>query len=310
MMNVLSISERETKERKRQIEAIREYNRLKKVVFENRLDKFLNLYPYNTNYCDCMDRFIKVVNDADETMLNKLIIAFNEENKYWSTYYALHNCNDSIYQHILSVLTLMHDSLLEKISNISSGEVQNQVENTISEWGAQGEKEVDYVLKWLTDDYYVIDKDCTSKYSDRCILLENQMFIDECQEFDHIVVGPQGVFLIETKNYSGKLHIDNQGNWLRMKKNEYEWTPETNPSQQVVRHHVLMESILGSDIPIIDVICLSHPDIITSGLENAQIPVIKKDQLGDFIMRYKGEFIDEDIIDEVVCKINMHKISK
>lgn len=133
MMNVLNKTEREKKERKRQIEAIREYNRLKKVVFENRLDKFLNLYPYNTNYCDCMDRFTKVVNDADETMLNKLIIDFNEENKYWSTYYALHNCNDSIYQHILYVLTLMHDSLLEKISNISSGEVQTQDENTISE---------------------------------------------------------------------------------------------------------------------------------------------------------------------------------
>lgn len=95
-----------------------------------------------------------------------------------------------------------------------------------------------------------------------------------------------------------------------MRKNKYEWTPETNPSQQLARHHVLMESILESEIPIIDIICRSQPDIITSGLENAKIPVIKKEQLGDFIMRYKGKFIDEDSIDEVVCKINMHKISK
>ena len=48
---------------------------------------------------------------------------------------------------------------------------------------------------------------CTNhcKYRDNIILLENPVFSDESQEFDHIVVvGPQRIFNIETKNCSGK----------------------------------------------------------------------------------------------------------
>ena len=309
MGNGLSRVEREEMERKRQIVAIREYNRSKRTLFEGRLNKFLKLYPYASNYNDCITRFAEVVNHADNEMLNRLILSFNEENSYWSTYYVFHHCNASIYQHIMSVLTLIHDCLDAKIRNLNIS-VQD-CENDISpEWGKQGEKEVEYVLKWLTGDYYVIKKDCTSKYSDSCILLGNQDFIDESQEYDHIVVGPQGVFLIETKYYSGKLYLDEQGNWLRMKKNECEWIPETNPMQQVIRHHVLMESIIGNRVPIIDVICLAHPDIITSGLEHSRVPIVKKDQLGEFIMGYNGKVLDKDEVKAVVCKINMYKVSQ
>ncbi len=309
MVHFLSRTVREEQERNRQMEAVREYNRLKRLIFERRLNKFLKLYPYAVSYNDCMVRFTEVVHNADEKTLNKLMISFHEENKYWSTHYALHNCNDSIYQHIMSVLSLMHDCLDVRIQKLKISE--KCCENRIaSEWGKQAEKEVEYVLKWLTDDYYVIKKDCTGRFSDSCILLENQAFIDESQEYDHIVVGPQGIFLIETKNYSGKIHIDNQGNWLRMKKNKYEWMPETNPVQQIVRHHVLMESIIGNTVPIIDVICLAHPDVIVSGLENSKIPIVKKDQLGDFIIRYHGSVLSEAEVNEIVRKINLHKISK
>lgn len=311
MISMLSRAEREAKERARQIDAIRKYNHLKRRVFDARLDKFLRLYPYATDYNDCIEKFSAVVNVANEEVLNRLIESFNEENKYWSTYYALHNCNDSIYRHIITVLTVMHDCLDKRIQLIEDEDLKDEDDKTIiSDWGQIGEKEVEYVLKWLTDDFYVIEKDCSSKYSDECILLENEEFIDEHQEYDHIVVGPQGIFLIETKNYSGKLHIDNQGNWLRMKKNEYEWVPETNPAQQVIRHHVLMESIVGKEVPIIDVVCLAHPDIVTTGIENAKVTVMKKDMLGDFIMGYKGNILSRDEIESIVLKINQHKIYK
>lgn len=309
MISVLSRAEKEEKERMRQIEAIRSHNLMKKQVFNARLDKFLKLYPYTSNYDDCIEKFVNVVDEANEDTLNKLILLFNEENKYWSTYYALHNCSNNMYQHIMKVLKLMHNNLSIKIQQLENSHDEKDIE-IISEWGKQGEKEVEYVLKWLTDDYYVIEKDCKSKYSERCILLKNLEFIDENQEFDHIVVGPQGIFLIETKNYSGKLHVDNQGNWIRMKKNEDEWTPEINPLQQVTRHHVLMESIVGSNIHIIDVICLSHPDIITSGLENSKVSVVKKDMLGDFIMKYPGRTLNKYEIEDIVYQINKHKISK
>ena len=309
MMTILSKTEKENMERKRQIEMIREYNRLKKSVFERRLDKFLKLYPYAADYNLCIRKFSEAVKKADKTTLNKMITSFNEENSYWSTYYVLHNCNGSIHQHIMTVLSLMHDNLAMKIQEIEEYSMDSKI-GSASKWGEKGEKEVEYVLKWLTDDYYVIERECMSKYSNACILLKNSNFIDESQEYDHIVVGPQGIFLIETKNYSGKLYIDAQGNWFRKKKNGSEWMAETNPSQQIVRHHVLMESIIGTNVPIIDVICLAHPDIIASGLENSKVPIIKSDQLGNFIMSYRGNVLSTDKREEMVCRINAHKILK
>ena len=142
--------------------------------------------------------------------------------------------------------------------------------------------------------FCVIEKDCVGKYSDNIILLENPSFCDEAQEFDHLVIGPQGIFNIETKNYAGKLAIDKAGNWLRLKKGETEWVAEENPAQQVFRHRVLLQSIVGYQIPIIDVICLSHPSILIAGQENSRIPVIKKDLLADFIVNYRPAVLTSD----------------
>lgn len=165
-------------------------------------------------------------------------------------------------------------------------------------------------LKWLPNSYCVIEKDCVGKYSDNIILLENPVFSDESQEFDHIVVGPQGIFNIETKNYSGKLFIDKAGNWNRMKKGETDWIAEENPAQQLFRHHILLQSIVGGQIPIIDVICMSHPSIMINGQENSRIPVIKKDLLADYIVSYRNVNLSRNIIEEVANKINLAKTSR
>ena len=156
----------------------------------------------------------------------------------------------------------------------------------------------------------MIEKDCVGKYSDNIILLENPSFCDEAQEFDHLVIGPQGIFNIETKNSAGKLAIDKAGNWLRLKKGETEWVAEENPAQQVFRHRVLLQSIVGYQIPIIDVICLSHPSILIAGQENSRIPVIKKDLLADFIVNYRPAVLTSDHVALLEHQINNCKISK
>lgn len=180
----------------------------------------------------------------------------------------------------------------------------------VNNWGKAGEDAVDYVLKWLPDMFSVIEKDCVGKYSDNIILLENPALCDEAQEFDHLVIGPQGIFNIETKNYAGKLAIDKAGNWLRMKKGETEWCAEENPAQQIFRHRVLLQSIVGYQIPIIDVICLSHPSIMIAGQENSRIPVIKKDLLADFIVNYRPAGLTAEQVAMLEHQINTCKTSK
>lgn len=304
----------EMKEREHQIEAIRQYNQNKRNVYNARLSKFLRLYPYRENDEDYgMDKFYRTVNTADFDKLNFLIELFNEENRYWNSCYVLRNCNRMLYEHIIKILTKMHDSLVIKaadFTNASDEECKyDDPEDYISnDWGKQAEREVEYVLKWLTDDYVTIKKDCTSKYGNNCIMLSNDKFIDESQEYDHIVIGPQGIFLVETKNYSGKLYIDSAGNWIRMKNGDNQWVSENNPVQQVNRHHILMESIVGSNVPIIDVICLAHPNLIVSGQENSKIPVVKKDLLGDFIMNYKQPTLSKDEIEKIFFEIQAHKM--
>ena len=79
----------------------------------------------------------------------------------------------------------------------------------ITNAGQKGEDAVEYVLKWLRPyGYMPVEKTCLTKYGTISILLQNKSFINEAQEYDHIIVGKNGVFLIETKNYSGEITVE------------------------------------------------------------------------------------------------------
>jgi hypothetical protein len=94
--------------------------------------------------------------------------------------------------------------------------------------GAKGEKDVAFQLKFLPHEYKVFND--INIYSNN---LKSQI--------DHLVIGPTGIYHLETKNYSGRIVIDSYGQWFRQK---YDNAPELleNPSGQLERHH---ETILG-----------------------------------------------------------------
>lgn len=168
--------------------------------------------------------------------------------------------------------------------------------------GLIGENEVNYALKWLDKEYTKIAR----KDPDKPITLYNPDFIDEAQEYDHIIVGKQGVFNIETKNYSGKLIVDTNGNWIRVKKDGLQ-EGERNPIQQLRRHEKLLRSIIGSDVPIINIICMAHPKMIIEGVENCSIPLVKSDLLVEFIETYKSDVsLSTDEINDCVKKIESY----
>lgn len=327
MQNLL---ERELKERGRQSGLMRQYFDGKRAAFDARQEKFLRMYPYHGASCGAdLRRFESSVKMASDIQRDAIMEAYEAERNYWNSSYVLDHCNCGIHIHIINTLDgmemILHDlgcdystanahpvtvSLKSNENRVvTNGEPVKRTPE-VNNWGRAGEDAVDYVLKWLPDMFSVIEKDCVGKYSDNIILLENPAFCDEAQEFDHLVIGPQGVFNIETKNYAGKLAIDKAGNWLRMKKGETEWCAEENPAQQIFRHRVLLQSIVGYQIPIIDVICLSHPSIMIAGQENSRIPVIKKDLLADFIVNYRPAGLTAEQVAMLECQINSCKISK
>ena len=69
-------------------------------------------------------------------------------------------------------------------------------------YGALGEQKVVKVLETLSDEYFLIN-DFSVSFSPAIYNKRENDYIKSVQ-IDHILVGPSGIFIIETKNWSGK----------------------------------------------------------------------------------------------------------
>jgi len=154
--------------------------------------------------------------------------------------------------------------------------------------GEAGEKSVNYTLSWLDATQYIqIEARSVDKAGGKCILLKNINFIDEAQEYDHIIVSEKGIFVIETKNLKGKIVIDDDKNWSREVDGNY--VGMKNPLQQVRRHEKVLKSFLPKDTPIISIICIANDQAIIEGSKNFELPIVKSDRLDEFIETYVPE---------------------
>ena len=185
-----------------------------------------------------------------------------------------------------------------------SAEIYSQAKES----GDKGEKKVDYALKWLDASYTVIEKRSKDKAGSPCILLFNPGFIDEKQEYDHLIVSCKGVFNIETKNLAGKLVIDKAGNWIRKKDGDEEGVK--NPLQQVRQHEKLLASFLPKECRIISILCIANDKAIIEGSEHCPIPIVKSDLLVEFIENWKetGSELSDDQKEDCVATIYEHMV--
>lgn len=179
-----------------------------------------------------------------------------------------------------------------------------------------GEVEVDYAIKWFLAEYEFtivpIKKDCESKYRFDCILLSKPDFIDEPQEYDHILVSDAGVIIIETKHWTGRVEIRRDGKWIRESTNDdgkYSVFGEKNPIAQLKRHEILMKKILPG-VPVYSMLCFSNKHVILDGIENCtEYSIIYVDQLGETISRILSNSKSRISVDQVVQEIENHKIN-
>ncbi len=168
--------------------------------------------------------------------------------------------------------------------------------------GQEGEKRVEYALKWLDKRYARIKQDTSQR-----IRIINKDFIDEAQEFDHIVVGPKGIFLIETKNLIGNIEIDKNGNWIREIGDETKGM--ANPLEQIRRHEKVIRSFISPDVPVTSLICLANDETIITGVENSRVCVVKADTLVEWIENCSVSRLLTDIeVENIVKAINSHLI--
>lgn len=195
-----------------------------------------------------------------------------------------------------------------KENHIKAPLSQKKLENAKN----HGEKDVEYVLKWFlaSNDQHIvaIEGDCESRHRYDCILLCKPDFINEAQEYDHILVTPAGVVLIETKHWKGSVEIRPDGKWLRKPDAKTPATGVESPKLQMRRHELVMQEILPS-VPVHSILCFSNSSVIIDGRENFKdYLVITIDQLEDTLSSLcaTGHYIAEEI-DQMVVTINAHK---
>ncbi len=138
--------------------------------------------------------------------------------------------------------------------------------------GVLGEKLTAHQLKHLGKDYVVLNA--------RKIRVKGGT-----QEFDHIVIGPNGVFHIETKYWAGVIRFTEQG-----VERSKEGTA-VDPTNQLYRHEYILKELLkplNMKHPLLGVICFAHPDCKVVGSSSA-FKTIKLDRLLYTIKSYKSK---------------------
>jgi len=138
-------------------------------------------------------------------------------------------------------------------------------------------------------------------------------------EYDSVVIGPNGIFHIETKNYGGErggiIDVDSQGNWILHKKNGYSKLI-SNPAGQVDSHEYRLKGFLNRivgirNIPTQGIIVLSCDNISVryNNKNKSDIPILNRHELVNYIQSYnKGKLVLYPRTIKKICK-NIEKMN-
>ena len=154
--------------------------------------------------------------------------------------------------------------------------------------GESGETLIEENLQRLSDSYY---------------LLNDVVLPESYGNIDHIILGPNGIFVIETKNYDGKI-ICNGDEWHRqyeggltisMRGRPY-WKPPRDynigsPSKQVKRNAVKLKQFIQKafkkPVWVEGIVVFTNPNAELE-LNNPTVPILKIEELYDFIKNKKS----------------------
>jgi hypothetical protein len=141
--------------------------------------------------------------------------------------------------------------------------------------GWQGEKQVANLLNSkLNDDYYLL----------------NDLYLrNGGGDIDHIVLGPNGVFVLETKNWSGNISC-NGDEWQRVGKRNFSGSPSRQVKRNAAKIKQIIDAnpnfrILGIWVEGLVVFTNNHASI---HLNNPTVPILKLPQLTNHIMNYRS----------------------
>jgi hypothetical protein len=134
-----------------------------------------------------------------------------------------------------------------------------------------------------------VTKLLSSKLSDEYLLLNGLYLRSGEGDIDHVVLGPNGVFVLETKNWSGVITC-NGDEWQRAGKHSF----KTSPSLQVKRNAAKIKRILDSSPSLrslgvgVEGIVVFTNNHATLHLNNPTVLILKLPQLPNHITAQKS----------------------
>jgi len=155
--------------------------------------------------------------------------------------------------------------------------------------GYEGETKVKKILEKLPDDYTVL--------TDTTIRLGNQK-----SQIDNIIIGPNGIFVLEVKNLQGFIKVLEGKMWKQAKKLGLIYKREFySPVKQVKTHSYRLSQFLksmGYNIWVNGAVLFSHPDAKVNKEEWENIPIFSgkngHKKLFEFIDNQQRKISPED----------------
>lgn len=140
--------------------------------------------------------------------------------------------------------------------------------------GWEGEKRVAKLLKnTLSDDYCLV----------------NEVRLDKGSDMDHLVLGPNGIFVIETKNWSGKVTCYGD-EWQRQDRNKFNGSPSKQVKKNTTKIKRLLEAhpVLRIHGIWVEPIVVFTNDNVELHLNKPTVTVLRLQELPSYITKYKN----------------------
>lgn len=156
--------------------------------------------------------------------------------------------------------------------------------------GTEGESRTLEALKRLPEEFTIFNQ----------VRIPDPSLPNGNRELDFIVVGPNGISVVEVKNTPGLIYVDpDTRHWQVVKRagcgSRPGWNAMDNPLGQVRAQIDALDRWLiryGLNPPIRPAVCFARPDSALEGTERTDIPVVLTDDLNDSITTPGGGALD------------------
>ncbi len=149
--------------------------------------------------------------------------------------------------------------------------------------GAQGEEDVARELAFLSSDYRVFN----------CVESGKEALLPSNGDYDHIVIGPTGIFVIETKNWSGAVTLEDGQIRYNGK------LPDRPPIEQVKAAAATMRKKLSEacaeSVEITPVVCFAANTLKAGTAGSAGVTACNLRELNGVIADRSGSRVSSDI---------------